>query len=124
MASRRRLSRVWPGAEAARLAASRPTAFGGSLMSCAPPRGHNASVNALYRVARSCAVRIASVPRRRWTGTPKAWSRASRTTRARAARRALLDELYGDGATLEDLRAAVNEDRLVLLAVERRLTSE
>src|SRR5690242_11649443 len=43
---------------------------------------------------------------------------------ARAARRALLDELHADGASLEDLRAAVKEDRLVLLAVERRLTSE
>jgi adenylate cyclase len=43
---------------------------------------------------------------------------------ARAARRALLDELHADGASPEDLRAAVKEDRLVLLAVERRLTSE
>jgi adenylate cyclase len=43
---------------------------------------------------------------------------------ARAARRRLLDELHADGASLEDLRAAVAEDRLVLLSVERKLTSD
>jgi adenylate cyclase len=44
--------------------------------------------------------------------------------RARAARRALLDELHGDGVPLDELRRAVREDRLVLLPVERLLTSE
>jgi adenylate cyclase len=44
--------------------------------------------------------------------------------RARAGRRALLDELYADGVPLEDLRRAVHEDRLVLLPVERVLASE
>jgi adenylate cyclase len=41
---------------------------------------------------------------------------------ARAARRALLDELHEDGVSVEELRAAVDEDRLVLLPVERQLT--
>jgi adenylate cyclase len=41
---------------------------------------------------------------------------------ARAARRALLDELHADGVTPEELRAAVAEDRLTLLPVERLLT--
>ena len=44
--------------------------------------------------------------------------------RARAARRALLDELHAGGVPLEELRAAVEEDRLVLLPVERMLSSE
>jgi adenylate cyclase len=44
--------------------------------------------------------------------------------RARAGRRALLDELYADGVPLEELRRAVAEDRLVLLPVERVLASE
>jgi len=39
----------------------------------------------------------------------------------RRARRELLDELYADGFSLEDLRRAVHEDRLVLLPVERAL---
>jgi adenylate cyclase len=43
--------------------------------------------------------------------------------KARAARRALLDELHDDGVSLEELRAAVAEDRLVLFPVERQLTS-
>jgi adenylate cyclase len=44
--------------------------------------------------------------------------------RARAARRALLDELHERGVPLEALRGAVAEDRLALLPVERQLTSE
>jgi adenylate cyclase len=44
--------------------------------------------------------------------------------RARAGRRALLDELYADGVALEELRRAAREDRLALLPVERLLTSE
>jgi adenylate cyclase len=44
--------------------------------------------------------------------------------RARASRRALLEELHADGVPLEELRHAVREDRLVLLPVERLLTSE
>jgi adenylate cyclase len=40
---------------------------------------------------------------------------------ARAARRRLLDELRADGVSVEELRAAVKEDRLVLLPVERAL---
>jgi adenylate cyclase len=43
---------------------------------------------------------------------------------ARAGRRALLEELYAAGVPLEELRAAAREDRLVLLPVERLLTSE
>jgi adenylate cyclase len=43
---------------------------------------------------------------------------------ARSARRALLDELHEKGSSLEELRAAVAEDRLVLMCVERRLTSD
>jgi adenylate cyclase len=39
----------------------------------------------------------------------------------RSARAALLDTLHGDGVTLEELREAVKEDRLVLLPVERLL---
>jgi adenylate cyclase len=44
--------------------------------------------------------------------------------RARAARSALLDELYEAGVPLEELRRAAAEDRLALLPVERMLTSE
>lgn len=40
---------------------------------------------------------------------------------ARAARLELLDELHSDGCTVDELRAAVAEDRLVLLPVERLL---
>jgi adenylate cyclase len=43
---------------------------------------------------------------------------------AQAARRALLDELHAEGVGLEALRAAVEEDRLALLPVERILSSE
>ena len=43
---------------------------------------------------------------------------------AREARRALLDKLHADGVALDDLRRAVEEDRLALLPVERLLTSE
>src|SRR3954452_5818720 len=39
----------------------------------------------------------------------------------RQARRELLDELYVDGFSLEELRRAAHEDRLVLLPVERAL---
>src|SRR4051794_41400851 len=39
----------------------------------------------------------------------------------RPARRELLDELDADGFSLEELRRAVHEDRLVLLPVERAL---
>jgi adenylate cyclase len=39
----------------------------------------------------------------------------------RRARRELLDELYTDGFSLEELRRAAHEDRLVLLPVERAL---
>ena len=39
----------------------------------------------------------------------------------RAAREELLDRLHDQGVTLEELRAAVAEDRLVLLPVERLL---
>jgi adenylate cyclase len=42
---------------------------------------------------------------------------------ARAARRALLDELLESGADVEELRAAVAEDRLALVGVERLLAS-
>src|ERR671914_803463 len=44
--------------------------------------------------------------------------------RARAGRRALLDELYAAGVPVEELRRAVEEDRLALLPVERVLASE
>ena len=44
--------------------------------------------------------------------------------RAREARRTLLDKLYEDGFALEELRAAVAEDRLALLPVERLLAPE
>jgi adenylate cyclase len=40
---------------------------------------------------------------------------------ARDARRRLLDELHEDGVSLDELRAAVEEDRLVLVPVERAL---
>ncbi|MFL5955901.1 MAG: adenylate cyclase regulatory domain-containing protein [Solirubrobacterales bacterium] len=39
----------------------------------------------------------------------------------RRARRELLEELYADGFSLEELRRAAHEDRLVLLPVERAL---
>jgi adenylate cyclase len=42
---------------------------------------------------------------------------------ARAARRALLDDLHAGGVPVEELRAAAAEDRLVLLPVERVLTA-
>lgn len=41
--------------------------------------------------------------------------------RARQARRELISELIDDGATLDELRRAVEEDRLILLPVERLL---
>jgi adenylate cyclase len=44
--------------------------------------------------------------------------------KAREARRELLTELAGDGVPLEDLRRAVEEDRLALLPVERVLERE
>jgi adenylate cyclase len=44
--------------------------------------------------------------------------------RAKAARRALLDELHDDGVAVEELRRAVQEQRLALLPVERLLDSE
>ena len=44
--------------------------------------------------------------------------------KAREARRELLEELAGDGVPLEDLRRAVEEDRLALLPVERVLEGE
>jgi adenylate cyclase len=43
---------------------------------------------------------------------------------ARAARRALLDRLHGEGISVEDLRHAVEDRRLALLPVERLLSSE
>ena len=43
---------------------------------------------------------------------------------AREARRELLEELAADGVPLEDLRKAVEEDRLALLPVERVLEGE
>jgi adenylate cyclase len=43
---------------------------------------------------------------------------------ARAARVKLLDELHEEGVGLDQLRAAVQEDRLALLPAERILTSE
>jgi adenylate cyclase len=44
--------------------------------------------------------------------------------RARKARRELLDELHADGVPVEELRQAVQEQRLALLPVERLLGSE
>ena len=44
--------------------------------------------------------------------------------RAKEARRALLDELHGDGVPVEELRQAVAEQRLALLPVERVLGGE
>ena len=44
--------------------------------------------------------------------------------RARAGRRALLDELHAAGVPVDELRRAVAEDRLVLLPVERMLTDD
>jgi adenylate cyclase len=44
--------------------------------------------------------------------------------RAREARQKLLDELHDDGCDLEELRAAVAEDRLALLPVERLVGGE
>ena len=44
--------------------------------------------------------------------------------KAREARQELLEELAGDGVPLEDLRRAVEEDRLALLPVERVLEGE
>ena len=44
--------------------------------------------------------------------------------KAREARRELLEQLAADGVTLEDLRRAVEEDRLALLPVERVLEGE
>lgn len=41
----------------------------------------------------------------------------------REGRRRLLDELHADGSDVEELRAAVAEDRLVLLPIERALLS-
>lgn len=43
---------------------------------------------------------------------------------ARDARAALLDELYDGGVGLDDLRAAVKEDRLALLPIERAMLGE
>jgi adenylate cyclase len=43
---------------------------------------------------------------------------------ARAARRALLNKLHADGVSLEELRRAVDEQRLALLPVDRLLSSE
>lgn len=44
--------------------------------------------------------------------------------KARDARRELLAKLAGDGVTVEELRVAIDEDRLVLLAAERLLEGE
>jgi adenylate cyclase len=44
--------------------------------------------------------------------------------RARKARRELLDELHDDGASVEELRRAVQEQRLALLPVERVIGGE
>src|SRR4051794_6456731 len=44
--------------------------------------------------------------------------------KAREARRELLEELAADGVPVEDLRRAVEEDRLALLPVERALEGE
>src|SRR3954470_42473 len=43
---------------------------------------------------------------------------------ARDARRQLLDHLHEDGCDVDELRAAVEEDRLVLLPVERFLAGD
>jgi adenylate cyclase len=43
---------------------------------------------------------------------------------ARGARRMLLDKLHADGASLDELRRAVAEQRLALLPVDRLLSSE
>src|SRR4051794_41850812 len=43
---------------------------------------------------------------------------------ARDARRRLLDHLHDEGCDVEELRAAVKEDRLVLLPVERFLAGK
>jgi adenylate cyclase len=43
---------------------------------------------------------------------------------ARDARRQLLEHLHGEGCGVDELRAAVKEDRLVLLPVERLLAGE
>jgi adenylate cyclase len=43
---------------------------------------------------------------------------------ARAGRRTLLEDLYEQGVPVDELRRAVEEDRLVLLPVERVLTTE
>src|SRR4051794_41832415 len=43
---------------------------------------------------------------------------------ARDARRQLLDHLHEDGCGVDELRAAVEEDRLVLLPVERFLAGD
>ena len=43
---------------------------------------------------------------------------------AREARRELLDVLCADGASLDELKRAVAEDRLALLPVERVLAGE
>lgn len=43
---------------------------------------------------------------------------------AREARVGLLDELHDDGASLDDLRRAVGEDRLALLPIERAMLGE
>src|ERR1044072_3917124 len=42
---------------------------------------------------------------------------------ARTARRALLDRLHDEGVSLEDLRPAVEDQRLALLPVERQPSS-
>jgi adenylate cyclase len=42
----------------------------------------------------------------------------------RAARRDLLDQLHEGGATVDELRAAIEEDRIVLLPVERELGAD
>ena len=44
--------------------------------------------------------------------------------KARDARRQLLEKLAGDGVTVEELRDAIEEDRLVLLAAERVLEGD
>jgi adenylate cyclase len=43
---------------------------------------------------------------------------------AKAARRELLDELHADGLSVDELRAAVKEDRLALLPVERMVAGD
>ncbi|TMK75825.1 MAG: adenylate/guanylate cyclase domain-containing protein, partial [Actinobacteria bacterium] len=44
--------------------------------------------------------------------------------KAREARKELLEELAADGVSLEDLRRAVEDDRLALLPVERVLEGD